>query len=169
MRSSRHPMVRPRQAKRHRRHLGSIPQYLPTMQSAEISRNGSSARRPRMTKQMPVSSCSLRAASRSGLRSLKSISLISGLWPPLRSPQSFPHPSPPCHSARTPAARMDRERFEPGGRECLLGLAVTCGEARGEAVTSVAPSVDLISLMDDPVQPATGPTSGLVPAQCRRT
>ena len=30
----------------------------------------------------------------------------------------FPHPPPPCHTPQHSRCRMDRERFEPGGREC---------------------------------------------------
>jgi len=30
----------------------------------------------------------------------------------------FPHPPPPCHTPRHSRCRMDRERFDAGGREC---------------------------------------------------
>jgi hypothetical protein len=35
-----------------------------------------------------------------------------------KSTPLFPHPPPPCHTPPHSRCRMDRERFEPGGREC---------------------------------------------------
>ena len=80
--------------------------------------------------------------------------------------RSFPHPQYPCHTPGTPAAGwIANASVQVGGMPFKPHRNVRW--RLGEAVTSVAPLADLIAPKGELVQPATGPSSGSVPAVWR--
>ena len=77
-----------------------------------------------------------------------------------------PHlPSPMANSVCS-RCRMDRERFDAGGRECPGGGVLTWGGTSGEAVASVVPLAACFPSGSH--KPATGPGCRFLPATCRR-
>lgn len=76
----------------------------------------------------------------------------------------FSTPPIPVADSVCSRCRMDRERFEPGGRECPGGFVLTQGAAFGEAVANVVP---LAGGVFSAVQ-SQPPGRGLVPKACHK-